>query len=189
MNKNQKLGIKVFYYYLSRKTSIGIFALVVSIIVSSYKSILISKVDLLAPTEVSSIIVSYFIYGLFALTVALIIFGLIMSWINYISCDFTLDENAFNIRRGFLTKREVSIPYRQIQNINIEQSLSHKMLGIGKLVILTEGDHSNLDENNREGVFEVIDYSLAHQVREFILQRTNLQIIKDVDPSEKVTLN
>lgn len=189
MNNPQKLGIKVFYYYLSRKTSVGILALVISIIIYSYKNVLISKVELLAPLEVSTTIVSYFIYGLFSLTAILLIFGLFMSWINYISCDFTLDENAFNIRRGFFTKREVSIPYRQIQNINIEQSLSNKMLGIGKLVILTEGDHGNTSGGNGEGVFQVIDYTLAHQVREFILQRTNLQIVKDVEPSNDVVLN
>lgn len=189
MNKNQKLGIKVFYYYLSRKTSVGILALVISIIAASNKSILISKLEILTPLEVSTTIISYFISGLFVLTAILLIFGLFMSWINYISCDFTLDENAFNIRRGFFTKREVSIPYRQIQNINIEQSISHKMLGLGKLVILTEGDHGDVNSGNGEGIFEVIDYALAHLVREFILERTNLQIVKDVDPSSETPLN
>lgn len=180
MNNKQKLGIKVFYYYLSKRISVGIAILVVSIISTSFKEILILKLATLVPLQASTDVVTFTVKGLFVVSFLFLVFGSFISFIKYISCDFTMDENAFNIRRGFLTKREVSIPYRQIQNINIEQSLGNKMLGIGKLVILTEGDHGENNMGNREGVFDVIDYDLAHEVREFILQRTNMQTVKDI---------
>jgi len=60
------------------------------------------------------------------------------------------------------------------------------MMGIGKLVILTEGSHNEMNTNKAEGSFDVIDYDLAHRVREFILQRANLQIVKDVEPKNGV---
>ncbi|HAE36956.1 MAG: Membrane-flanked domain-containing protein [Candidatus Nomurabacteria bacterium GW2011_GWF2_35_66] len=179
MNNPQKLGIKVFYYYLSRKISLGVILLVVSFIVSSSKDFIVSKMVMLLPVSVTAVVVNFLTSGLFIISAVFILGAFVTSWFKYTSCDFSLDENAFNIRRGFFTKKEISIPYRQIQNVNIEQSISHKMLGIGKLVILTEGDHS---ENNGEasgGSFDVIDYVLAHKVREFILQRANFQIVKD----------
>lgn len=188
MENNQKLGIKVFYYYLSKKISLGIFVLVVSIIVASYKSALISKITFVSGAAAEATI-SYFIYGLFAVSAILLIFSLLASYINYISCDFTLGDNALNIRRGFLTKREISIPYRQIQNINIDQSFSHKMMGIGRLIILTEGDSTENISKNKAGVFDVIDYALARQIREYILERTNLQMVKDIEPDTEINHN
>lgn len=180
MNISQKLGIKVFYYFLSKRISIGIIVLVVAVIVAFSKENLTLKLAEFTSIQTATNSISYFINGIFIVSIVLIIIGFFVSYIKYISCDFTLGENAFNIRRGFLTKREISIPYRQIQNINIEQSLRGKMLGIGKLVILTEGDHSENNDRNKEGVFEVIDYDLAHRVREYILVRTNIQATKDI---------
>jgi len=180
MNNKQKLGIKVFYYYLSKRISIGIIVLVAAIIILSFKDSLIFKLATFLPLHTVANIVPLFINGLFIISTLFLLFGLFISFVKYVSCDFTMDENAFNVRRGFLTKREVSIPYRQIQSINIEQSIGSKMLGIGKLVILTEGDHGEDTGKNIEGVFDVIDYDLAHLVREYILQRTNIQTVKDV---------
>ena len=180
MNNKQRLGIKVFYYYLSKRISIGIIVLVGTIILASFKGVLVLKLANIVPLVTATSIVNVLINGMFIVSAILIFLGLLTSFVKYLSCDFTMDENAFNIRRGFLTKREVSIPYRQIQNINIEQSLSNKMLGIGKLVVLTEGDHSEGSGKNGEGVFDVIDYELAHSMREYILQRTNIQTTKDI---------
>lgn len=186
MNNKQKLGIKVFYYYLSKKISVGIFLFVVSIFITSLNDAMVVKADLLFSTETSVLVVKYFVYAAFFISTLFTLYGLLSSWLSYISCDFSLDENAFNIRRGFFTKKEISIPYRQIQNINIEQSLSQKMMGIGKLVILTEGSHSEISTTKSEGSFDIIDYDLAHKIREFILQRANLQIVKDVEPKNGV---
>lgn len=176
MNNRQKLGSKVFYYYISRKISLGIFVLVASIIIASFKTEIFNMVSKLAPVDISILIVNYFVWGLFILSAAILIFSVFLAWVKYLSCDFTLDENAFNIRRGLLTKKEVSIPYRQIQNINIEQSFAHKMMGIGRLVVLTDGDREETD-----GVFDVIDYNLSKEVRDFILKRTNLQAVGEAE--------
>ena len=99
-----------------------------------------------------------------------------MSWINYISCEYSLDENAFSIRRGIFNKKEVFIPYRQIENINIDQTLNFKMMGVSKLTVDTAGNDNNAGKP--EVVFDVIDSRIAVSIRDFILQRTNLEVIK-----------
>jgi len=180
MGTSQKLGIKVFYYYLSKKISVGLLLLIASIVFSSLKSAIISKIIFLFPKSLSTAIVSYFSIGLFIVSILLIFGGLLMSWFNYINLSFTLDENSFNIRRGIFSKKEVSIPYRQIQDVDIEQTFFNRMMGVGKLVILTAGNDDHDKEGESEGVFRVIDYKVAEQMRKDILQRTNVQTVREV---------
>jgi len=175
MNTSQKLGIKVFYYYLSKKISAGIALLVVSFIISSFKDSMVSGLNSFLSLITATSIVTYFINGLFIVSVLLLVLGGLMSWFKYISCDFTLGENAFSIRKGVLSKKEVSIPYRQIQNIDIEQSFNFKMMGVCKLVILTAGNDNNDKDGESEGVFDVIDFKVASSIKEMILQKTNIQ--------------
>jgi uncharacterized membrane protein YdbT with pleckstrin-like domain len=70
-----------------------------------------------------------------------------------------------------LSKKEISIPYRQIQDINIEQTFYFKMMGVSKLVVLTAGSDDNDKEGEAEGIFEVIDSSVAEKIREELLQK------------------
>jgi len=122
-------------------------------------------------------LVNYLSLGLFVISILVLIFGVVLSWFHYISCDFTLGENAFSFRKGFLSKKEVFIPYRQIENINIEQSFNFKMMGVSKLVIET-ASNDNTNGGEAEGFFDVIDSKIAENIREVILQKTNIQIAK-----------
>jgi uncharacterized membrane protein YdbT with pleckstrin-like domain len=178
MKNSQKLGIKVFYYYLSKKISIGLVSFFIFFVVSSLKKIMIAKIDYIFSLATATSITSYIINGLLIISIVLVVAGALMSWFNYINCEFILDENALNIRRGFFTKKEISMPYRQIQNIDIEQTLNNKMMGVGRLVIST---NDSSEEEKAEGTFEVIDYNVAKEIREFILQRTNIQIVKSTE--------
>ncbi len=171
MNK-QRLGIKVFYYYLSNKIVLGVALLIFSFVLLSFKQDIISIISSVGlPISVAE----YMILIAFTISVLVMALSSFASWIKYISCDFTLDENALNIRRGFFNKKEISIPYRQVQNINIEQSFRYKMMGLSKLIILTDGDRED-NKMNRDGVFDVINQDIAKNIRDFILQRTNIKI-------------
>ena len=169
MDTKQKLGIKVFYYYLSNKIVAGVIFLVISFIVSSSKVSLVSKLSLVLPKEMSFNAVLYLVNGLFILSVFLIILGIFLSWLHYISCNFILGDNNLTIIHGILNKKEVSIPYRQIENINIEQSFNFKLMGICKLKIETAGNNS-INGGKPEGYFDVIDFKIAQKIRDFILQ-------------------
>lgn len=177
---NQKLGIKVFYYYLSKRISIGLILLVISFIVASSKDWMASKIVLIFSIQTTVSIVNYIINGLFLISILLILGALLMSWLLYIGCDYTLGDNAFSIRRGILSKKEVSIPYRQIQNIDIEQTFNHRMMGVSKLVVLTASNDNNDKVGESEGVFDVIDSKLALTIKEYILQKTSIQPTREI---------
>ncbi|NVN96945.1 PH domain-containing protein [Candidatus Nomurabacteria bacterium] len=158
----------------------GFLLLLVSFFVLSSKDTITLKLSTLISHSASLVAIKYFITGIFGISILLIIIGLIISWLSYISFEFTLGENAISVKRGILNKREISIPYRQIQNIDIEQSFNQKMMGISKMTILTAGNDYNDKKGESEGEFEVIQSDLAEKIKEYILEKANLQIIKNV---------
>jgi uncharacterized membrane protein YdbT with pleckstrin-like domain len=179
MNNNQKLGIKVFYYYLSKKVMIGFVFLIISFIISSLREAIILKLIYIISLDISILLVKYFIDILFIISTLFILYGVVISWIKYISFSFNLGETALSISHGLFTKKEVSIPYRQIQNINIEQTFNLKIMGISKLVILTAGNDDDGKNGEAEGIFEIIDSDLAQKIKEQILVKSNIQPISN----------
>ena len=180
MDTPQKLGIRVFYYYLWKRLSVGVLLFIASVILVFLKSAIVSKIVFVMPENAAVTVVSYSILLLFAVSILFIAGGFLISWLYYISCTFTVGDVSFNIKRGILNKREISISYRQIQDINIEQTFYHRMMGVSKLIILTAGNDENDKEGESQGFFEVIDANLAEQIRNNILKKTNVQMVQEV---------
>ena len=93
--------------------------------------------------------------------------------INYKSVQFMFDEFAFRIKKGFLSKSEIAIPYRQIQSINHSQSFNQKMLGIMNIVIETAGENESKDKNNEDSVLPILDSNVALSVETELLKRSS----------------
>lgn len=85
----------------------------------------------------------FFNPGIFGILLAgyLIITYLIAGAI-YQSFYFSVDENGFQKEYGIIHKRQVSIPYNQIQNVNITRSLTDRLLGLSRISIETAGNSS-----------------------------------------------
>ena len=171
MNTKQKLGIRVLYFYLSRRITIGLLLLFAFIILSSTQSFIASTISPLLGMKTSLALIHYLSFGLFLISILLILVGIFMSWLDYIGCTFSLEEQSIKINRGILNKKEVSIPYRQVQDITIEQTFYNRMMGVSRLVILTAGDDNNDKEGESEGIFEVVDSKLAEKMRSDILSK------------------
>ncbi len=79
--------------------------------------------------------------------------------------------------RGILTKEEIGIPYRQIQNVDIEMGPIEQALGLSRLIILTAGheDKPDINKEESEGVLPAIDKRLAYQIREELLNKANIE--------------
>lgn len=188
MEQTQRLGRKVFYYYLYKNIALGVFLLILSIILASLKEALISKLILAMSPEISIKIMGYLVSGFFIISLFVLIVGFLISWLKYISCSFVMGEHAFSIRRGILSKKEISIPYRQIQDATIEQSLMNRMLGVAKLVIQTAGN-DNEQNGEGEGLFRIIDINVAKELKETLLHKNGLmtsRIISEQAPKEPV---
>lgn len=52
---------------------------------------------------------------------------------------FEIDDNGLEIEYGIIHKKHVSLPFRQIQNVNVIRTFIDRLLGIAKLEVETAG--------------------------------------------------
>ena len=70
----------------------------------------------------------YSLLFIFFILLSAVIF--VVSYLKYITYKFALDENALHIERGILNREIISIPYRQIQNINVDRNLFNRLFSL-----------------------------------------------------------
>ena len=119
----------------------------------------------------------------FALALALMIFliAFLVTWLAYKNYKFYLGEDSLKIKRGILSKEEIAIPYRQIQDVDIERDLSYRMFGVSRLVILTAGnqEEKKSGQDESEGILPAIDKDLAEWLQAELLKRANVQKVTE----------
>lgn len=162
------LGNKTFFLFVLRRSLLFFILLLLSVILSAITfkitgdfSVIVGKVASIA----------------FLLSLLFLLAAVLFGWIEYINYRFILDENAFRVRRGILSKEEVAIPYRQIQNVNIERSFFDQIMGLSQLIILT-ASHEDEDEPIKvepEGILPSLDKNLARQIQDDLLKRASVE--------------
>ena len=106
-------------------------------------------------------------------TVSLILSILILLFLStferYIQHRFVLGEHSFHIRKGIFMIKEKVIPYRHIQNVDIEQPYHYRLLGLAKLNVTT----ARLDnfEDEKTNLIPLIDKNLARKLSDFLIQQ------------------
>ena len=121
------------------------------------------------------IIAAWSALGLCVITFLLV---LIVSWLIYENYKFALGEDALKIKRGVFTREEIAIPYRQIQDVDIEQDFYYRIIGVSRLVILTAGhEDEKTAKDETEGVLPAIDSALAERLQSQLLTRANVQTV------------
>jgi putative membrane protein len=119
-----------------------------------------------------------FLQGFGAILPVVIIAGIllcgivfIIGWVKYKSVKFMFDEFSFHVEKGIFSKSEIAIPYRQIQDVNHEQSFSEKMWGIARIAIQSAGTDESGSNAKSEGILPVLDTALAISLEKELLQR------------------
>lgn len=122
----------------------------------------------------------FFLQGFRALLPAVIILGFLLcvvvfitGWIQYKSVKFMFDEFSFHVERGIFSKSEIAIPYKQVQNVNHDQSFTEKMWGIAHIAIETAGTDEADSNSKSEGVLPVLDAGLAISLEKELLERAS----------------
>jgi len=180
MENEQKLGIRVFLLHLCQTLIFGFCLLALSVVLLYFQDLIIAKGSLSFSSGTVEPILNFLIKASFVASLFALLIGVEISWLSYMDCTFHLGEDAFTIKRGILTKTQISIPYRQIQDVYLNQSLLQRMLGVSKLVILTGGDDENDKEGEAAGIFEIIDAVTAESLKEVIIERSNVQKVVEV---------
>ncbi len=98
------------------------------------------------------------------------------SGILYRQYKFMLDEHAFYVRSGIFFIREVVIPYRQIQNVEINRPYLYRILGLAELDLTTLTNSQAVEMHNgspvkKKNLLPVIDYRIAKILARNLVQR------------------
>jgi len=98
------------------------------------------------------------------------IFSLARSAFEYYNFRFSVIANELIIKKGFLTKKTITLPLEKIQAVHAEQSWLHSLLNVSSLSFDTAGSEKT------EAKIEALDKFRSSALKEFILgQRTEMQ--------------
>ena len=79
---------------------------------------------------------------IFILIAVILVFTLIRSVLSYLNYRFKIENNHFILKHGILRKKQVSIPFDRIQNINFNQNFIHQLINIVQVEVETAGAKS-----------------------------------------------
>jgi putative membrane protein len=96
--------------------------------------------------------------------IAIPVIILVRSLFMYYYFRFFIANDELIIRKGFISKKTITIPLRKIQAVHIEQGLLHQLAKVSKVKIDTAGTEKT------EATIDAIEMSKAEQLKEFLLQ-------------------
>lgn len=115
---------------------------------------------------------------IFFLAILLGCIGIIVNSLRYRFYVFTLEEFGIRLRKGVLHVVEITIPYRQMQNVDVTRSLVYRILGLSRLVILSAGHEQAGEGDQTDTVFDPIDSEVAEEIRVLLGRRIGVQVIE-----------
>ena len=167
IGQEQRLGIKTYHLILYRKSTAAIILLVIAA----------GLVALHAP--------AVWILATLIVTAVLFIIGMFVAWLDYRSYTFTLGEFDLVMKRGILSQRQTSLPYRQVQSVDIVRDISHRMFGTSRLVIITAGHEEPDAKADTDTVFDPMDKEIAEEIRQVLERKIGVQVVEGETSADK----
>ena len=104
--------------------------------------------------------------------------GIVLAYLQYYFFTFTLAEFDIRLQKGVLTIEKITIPYRQIQDVDVTRSIMYRIFGVSRLVIMSAG-HENPEEKDADRtIFDPIDADMAEEIRLLLERRVGVQVIE-----------
>ncbi len=182
LNKKYTFGKKVFWFMFIRQgLKPFIFLLSLSVILyfintESFYNWLIS-LDTIITVGILNL-------WTISLMISILILVFVSAFEMYIQHKFLLGEHSFHVRRGIFMVKEKVIPYRHIQNVDIDRPYHYRLLGLSKLDITT----ARLDnfEDEKANLIPLIDKNLAKKLSDFLIKQGVISHNGNISKSEVV---
>jgi len=189
------LGDKALFFMLLQYLSPAFFLFFLVIIISvawdSLSQGFINSEDVLGQfpfignTSISSLMPSFILIIVF-MAIFFAGIGALIALLKYRFLTFTVEEFGLRLKRGIFNIEEITIPYRQMQNVDIVRNLLYRIFGISELIIMSAGhDEDPTDEATTSTVFNPIDRVLAEELSRLLGRRIGVQIIEDTERADK----
>ena len=189
-NVEQRLGRHTWMLLLSKKTTTSVALLLVAVILGSAKDFIGQGISGLVGGAGNAIasFTSMAAVGILIIAMIMFLVGYIIARLEYRNYTFTVEEFDLKIRRGIFSIKEVSIPYRQIQNVDVIQSFVYRMFHVCSLVLTTAGVEDNKAGADSDMLFDPIDVDIAEEIRLMLQKRIGVQVVTN-DNANNVTSN
>jgi uncharacterized membrane protein YdbT with pleckstrin-like domain len=173
------LGKKTLWIFILQRISAAMLLLLVTVVL-----FVVAVQPSLVATSFGNLAWDAMIGAEICLALFVVVFAVtfLIGWLIYKNYKFSLGDDSLKIKRGIVEKEEVAIPYRQIQDVDIERDLSFQMFGLSKIIILTAGHEEEKDEegdDESEGILPAIDKDLAEWLQAELLKRANVQKVTE----------
>ena len=182
-----RLGRTTFYFMLLKYISPAIFLCLIELLLlgaAAGRNVLppFSEWFLIYPAFANAIRIAAFIVP--PLIFAAGAFAIVIAYAWYYSFRYKIGDNDISFEKGLISRQEISVPFHQIQNADIEQSILYRIFNLADLVILTAGreDPERATQNESEIVMPALNADEARRLHEYLLDRANVQKIVSVDP-------
>ncbi len=175
------LGFRALIAYVIKGLLPGVILLFLSLALLSFKNTVIGLFLHSGYTSADGVnkIILFLTGGLYLFAIAAIAIGLFVNLWRYFGTHIMLDDFAFRINRGIISKDEISIPYRQIQDVDIDESILGKLVGIGKIIVLTAATTDGKHGEESEVVLDIIDIGTARELQKTLLEKSAVQLVKN----------
>lgn len=171
LNQEQHLGRKAYLLLSAKKSLTSLLMLAIAIIWFSIRTTL----SRLLPADIVGDVAT----GLFLVAVVSWVMNLLAARRAYLRCTFTFEEFGLRLKKGTVKLVEVSIPYRQMQDINVERGIIHQMTGTSKVIINTASDEENDEKNETDIVLDPIDQEYAEEIRQALMRKIGVQVVEE----------
>jgi uncharacterized membrane protein YdbT with pleckstrin-like domain len=111
----------------------------------------------------------------------------VIAYLEHLGTKFMISANALYIRTGILNRREISVPFRHINNLHQYQSVTDRMLSVAMCSIEVLDDEvttTSRDEFSGDIHMKDLDIALLAPLREAILSHANTQRMYMVNDRE-----
>ncbi|HEX7724559.1 MAG TPA: PH domain-containing protein [Candidatus Paceibacterota bacterium] len=127
-----------------------------------------------------------------ALALVSIVMGFITTKFNYRNYTFTFEEFGLRLKHGRFRMTELTIPYRQIQDIDIERGFLHQLTGTSRVIINSAGHQEAATKFNPEEetniVLDPLDKTAAEEVRIMLQRKIGVQVVEGEREADREAL-
>ena len=131
----------------------------------------------LSQDQLNSLVAAGYMIPVYASIVLMcyVILLILLAWYDYSAHKFMMDEYSLHIRDGILSRRETAIPFRQIQDVDLKETYTHRIFGVAEFHILTAGHGDSEDRGElSSGVFRLIDRRYATELQKELLGKAGV---------------
>ncbi len=185
----QKLGRKALYFFIFERSLAALLFLILEIILVVGKVMEKSYPTILNFVSQNPSVDTVFGYALLLAPILFLValgVAVLSAYVSYSALQYRIDENSFSLETGILGKKEISVPFREIQNVDIDQSFVYRIFGMSNLVILTAGheDQPYASQNQSEIVLPALDIVLARTLQKYLIEQANVQEVTPAPASD-----